>query len=281
MVKLLPIHSFDFALLFHFGFLYLTSHFCLFICTYQPPVCLSACKHIWFHMPLLSSSWYTLKPALSFVPVWISVWPSAWLNIHPCSSVRFACLLLWPFPSPVLLFCPPVCLLSLSASLRNRRPVYRSANLSICLPMTISQSSAANFTDPFTCQPNSPIVYFSLSHTNRHWLHLTWEDLWAFIGDKTWQPPVFCLRTHTQLAPASMHTGKILSFIHVHWFIRTMTSAFSLLQSKEMTFKERNSLQSKPFRFQCILIPGCLLLPFSVAAGITANHITVCFSALP
>lgn len=58
-----------------------------------------------------------------------------------------------------------------------------------------------------------------------------------------------------------------------------MTSAFSLLQSKEMTFKERNSLQSKPFRFQCILIPGCLLLPFSVAAGITANHITVCFSA--
>lgn len=47
-----------------------------------------------------------------------------------------------------------------------------------------------------------------------------------------------------------------------------MTSAFSLLQSKEMTFKERNSLQSKPFRFQCILIPGCLLLPFTLLSAL-------------
>lgn len=280
MVKLLPIHSFDFALLFHFGFLYLTSHFCLFICTYQPPFCLSACKHIWFHMPLLSSSWYTLKPALSFVPVWISVWPPAWLNIHPCSSVRFACLLLWPFPSPVLLFCPPVCLLSLSASLRNRRPVYRSANLSICLPMTISQSSAANFTDPFTCQPNSPIVYFSLSHKQT----LITPHMGRFVRFY-WRQNLTAtcfLSKDTHTACTSLDAHRQNSFIiHVHWFIRTMTSAFSLLQSKEMTFKERNSLQSKPFRFQCILIPGCLLLPFSVAAGITANHITVCFSAPP
>lgn len=132
----LAVHICPSTLIFFF---YLTSCVYLFVCICQLYICLSCLKaHLISHGCLAASTTHLYVPC--FVPVGVSVWPLVWLNIHPCFSVCFGCLLSWPFPftrSEFHLVCPPVILHPLSTSLQNCRPTCRSASLFDILPWNL------------------------------------------------------------------------------------------------------------------------------------------------
>lgn len=129
MVKLLPIHSFDFALLFHFGFLYNIPFLSFYL--YLPATCLSFCLQthlISYASPLVQL--VHLKACPLFCPC---------LNIRltPClveySSVFLCSLCLSAFVT-ISFTCPavlPTCLSSFSVSI-TAQP---SACLSLCQPV--------------------------------------------------------------------------------------------------------------------------------------------------
>lgn len=97
-------------------------------------------------MPARLPSWYTYKSALSFVPIWISVWPLVWLNIHPCPHV--SALAVWfaddfphlsSFPTDL-----PTCLSS-SPCQHHCITVCSSVALPPCPPVSLPLSSSLSY----------------------------------------------------------------------------------------------------------------------------------------
>lgn len=175
MLKYFPSTAFVFLIFLSLCPLLISLPNFLFFC--WPSSCLPAYGLVWFHMWVCLPSWYKNKLAFSFVLVCIPAWPLVSLNIHPCPSV--SALVVWfavhfLHLSAFLLICPPVCRLPVLAWLCNCLLVCRSVSLPVSHLVCLLYSDAADFTDPYTCQPNSSMVQFPLQQ----------EGLWT---DETWR----------------------------------------------------------------------------------------------